>query len=64
MPNKLVNKPFVINQGIKALSQSINGVIPVDDNIEDRFTNEVKLIAFERFAQDFDINISEITEAV
>ena len=63
LPSKLGGKPFTIEQGVKELSQSINSNLPADDNIVDRLGNEVKAIAFQKFAEDFDIETSDIQEA-
>lgn len=53
---------YKLHEGVKELSQSINGSLPADDNIVDRFTNEVKAVAVAMFADEFAIEASEIEE--
>ena len=43
---------------VKAISQSINGLLPTEDNIEDRFDAEITVYARQKFASDWGIDAS------
>lgn len=55
---------FELTEGVKALSQSINGELSSHDNIVDQFNEEVAILAKSKFAEAFGTTVSNIQDVV